>query len=500
MRAAGPLQRNVGSSWAVTATGVIYALYSTPLVVDALGDERYGVWSFLNGLIGYSSLLYLGVGSALVKYIATHTARQDLEAINRLASVAVSIFCVLGLLALSVFVGLGGSIARVFAGGLAESTAAEASLACGLLGVQVLLFFLTSAFAATLMGHDRYDLANLAQILTTVVRTVFVAGVVGGERPLIRLAAFMVATSVMELALMRILARRTMPSLRLRPASPDRQELRLLYGFGIPAFLITFAVRLIHYTDTVIVGAVLGAASVGVYALALQLVEYARLVVSGYSSVLMAGLAVRWANGEVDAVRSTCVFAMRIGSVLAAFCLSNVVWLGPAFLSLWVGPTFGEQVLWILVWLALAAYLHVFSTIAAFPFYQVLHLLALPARVLALEAVLNVTLSIGLASTIGLDGVALATLLPALVTFAILPRALTRALSLPTAAVVGSAVLYGAAVAAVVSVAHLAASWWIPLDSYVNLAARAALTLPGTIGALWLLFPSAAHAWRHPSQ
>ena len=86
------LARNVASSWAVTASGVAYALFITPVVVKALGQEQYGVWSFLNGLTGYSSLLYLGVGSALVKYIATYSASHDQAAINRLTSVAVTIF------------------------------------------------------------------------------------------------------------------------------------------------------------------------------------------------------------------------------------------------------------------------------------------------------------------------------------------------------------------------------------------------------------------------
>ena len=97
------LTRNVATSWAVTASGVVYALFITPVVVKALGQEQYGVWSFLNGLMGYSSLLYLGVGSALVKYIATYSASHDQASINRLTSVAVTIFAGLGGIALLVF-------------------------------------------------------------------------------------------------------------------------------------------------------------------------------------------------------------------------------------------------------------------------------------------------------------------------------------------------------------------------------------------------------------
>ena len=52
----------------------------TPIVVRSLGIERYGIWSFLNGLLAYSELLYFGLGSALVKYAAQYRARDDIAA------------------------------------------------------------------------------------------------------------------------------------------------------------------------------------------------------------------------------------------------------------------------------------------------------------------------------------------------------------------------------------------------------------------------------------
>ena len=475
------LARNVASSWVVTASGVAYAFFITPLLVKALGQEEYGVWSFLNGLTGYSSLLYLGVGSALIKYIATYSASHDQAAINRLTSVAVTIFAGLGGIALLVFLGLSPFVPRFLADGLSSETARAASLTCVLLGVQLWCFFLTSGFMATLLGHDRYDLANLTHLGTMLTRFSLVGIVMEGDRPLIRLSVFMTATSFAHLLVARAMAYRVDRSLRVTVTRPRIEELRILYGLGVPAFVLTVSRRLISYTDTIVIGAVLGAVSVGLYVLPMQIIEYTRFAVSGYSGVLLARVSVLHAKGDVAAVRQAYLSALRVTSLIASFLLTNLMWLGVPFLELWVGPSFSGPARWVIIWLSLATFLHVFSNLAAQPFYTGMHLLSLPAKVVVVEAILNLALSIMMAKWFGISGVALATFIPACLSFALLPRGLSRHLSVPFTTWVRAAIMPAVALAIAVSACQWLSSLLIDASSFAALFLRTAATLPGAI-------------------
>ena len=126
------------------------------------------------------------------------------------------------MIALLVFLGLSPFITSFLADGLPSETARAASLTCALLGVQLLCFFLTSGFMATLLGHDRFDLANLAQLGTMLIRFLLVGTVIDGDRPLVRLAVFMTVTSVVQLLVARALAYRVNRSLRV--VSPGRES------------------------------------------------------------------------------------------------------------------------------------------------------------------------------------------------------------------------------------------------------------------------------------
>jgi peptidoglycan biosynthesis protein MviN/MurJ (putative lipid II flippase) len=108
----------------------------------------------------------------------------------------------------------------------------------------------------------------------------------------------------------------------------------------------------------------------------------------------------------------------------------------------------------------------------ALPFYQALHMLAVPAGVLVGEAILNLALSLALIRVMGIEGVALATFIPACVSFVILSPLLCRALSLRLVDVLWRVLPPAAAVAGSVAVTHLVLIRWLPGLSYMNLAVR----------------------------
>ena len=77
------------------------------------------------------------------------------------------------------------------------------------------------------------------------------------------------------------------------------------------------------------------------------------------------------------------------------------------------------------------------------PSTPAMQILGLPAKVLVMEAILNLALSITMAKWFGISGVALATFIPACLSFALLPRLLSRPLSVPTTTWVRAAISAG---------------------------------------------------------
>lgn len=488
----GSLARNVLSNWIGIPITVAYGLIITPIIVRALDTELYGVWSFLNGLLVYSDLLYVGLGSALIKYVAQHRANDDQAGMNRLFSVVVGIYGVIGIICCVVMIALSAVVPYLFAQPLSGEAARAASATCVLLGVQLFFVFIGSAFSGLISGYDRFDLANFAAIAATLMRFVLTPLVLQtGDDPLLRLAALTSSIAAIYAVLMAVIAYRLVPHLSVRLVRWRIDELRMLYGFGLPSFFILFAARLISFSDTTIIGIMLGASAVAIYTLPVQLMEYARTPVAGFTRVFLPRLTTLTTHGDLAALREAFLSATRIATFLQAWLAAIVLAVGPSFLNRWVGETFGAPAQWVLVFLALAAMFQVLSMHAPISFYQAMHLVAFPAKVLMLEALLNLGLSIWLAPRLGLPGVALATALPALfVGGIVLPPYLCRHLALPLRTFLVASVLPGGVMFVTTSVVLYLSGLVITADSYPAIALRVALSVPVALLLFLLTFPA----------
>src|SRR2546421_11647974 len=63
-----------------------------PVVLRALGDDRYGVWSFAESVLAYLMLFDLGVASALVRFVPRLLAAEDRAGLNRVFSACLTFF------------------------------------------------------------------------------------------------------------------------------------------------------------------------------------------------------------------------------------------------------------------------------------------------------------------------------------------------------------------------------------------------------------------------
>ena len=487
----GSLVRNVLSNWIGVPVTVAYGLIITPIIVRALDTELYGVWSFLNGLLMYSDLLYIGLGSALIKYVAQYRANGDQVAMNRLISVVAGIYSVLGIVCFAVMLVMSTVVPHAFAVPLSAAAAHAASVTCVLLGVQLFLVFVGSAFAGLLSGHDRYDLVNVVGISTVAIRFVAIPVILAsGHNPLFRLAIVTSSVTAFQTLMLCAIGYRLVPGLSVRIVRWRRDELRMLYGFGLPSFFILLAARLVSFSDTTIVGLMLGASSVAIYALPLQLMEYARTAVGGFTGVLLPRLTLMTTRGDMASVRDAYLSAVRFACFLTAWLGATLMTVGPSFLNRWVGDAFGGPAQPVLIFLAFAAFGQALSTHAPFGFYQAMHLVSFPAKVLMLEALLNLGLSIWLAPRMGITGVALATALPALLISAvILPRYLCQQLGLPIRTYLVASVLPGALMfIANAFVLDLTGLVMTP-DSYPAIALRAAVSVPVALLVFLGTFP-----------
>lgn len=484
------LRRNVVMNWVSTLANVGLSFLMIPLVVRTLDKELYGVWSFLNGIAAYSNLIYLGLGAAFMKYFSEAVGRRDVAQLNRLLGIACTLYSCLGAVCVIIALSISPFIPTAFAQPLTGAVAGATQAATVLLGLRVMCFFVASAFSALLASHGRMDLVAATTTFTAILRTLAVVVAIRYKEPLVALAIVMVAEAALQIGIMAALGRLITPDVRVRWLWPTALELRSLYGFGFQAFFVQLAVMLIGYTDTALIGFFLGAGSVTLYALPLQLVEYSRLLINGVTLALLPELSASRARGDHARLTEIYLRAARVCACLAMFIGIHLIILGPAFLRIWVGEAFAVSSPAVLVFLSIAAFASALSTQVLAPFYQALDMLRVLVAILLGEALLNVALSIWLAQVVGLAGVALATALPAcLITMVLAPRYMLPLLGVGWREFATAVLLPATGVLVASVVAQTVMSIWGEPTSYLRLVLRTVASAIASLPVIVVGFP-----------
>src|SRR5262249_37093601 len=71
---------------------LVVSFFLAPVILRALGDTRYGVWSFVESFLAYLMLFDLGVAAALVRFVPRCLAGQDGVGLNRVVASCLAFF------------------------------------------------------------------------------------------------------------------------------------------------------------------------------------------------------------------------------------------------------------------------------------------------------------------------------------------------------------------------------------------------------------------------
>jgi O-antigen/teichoic acid export membrane protein len=387
--------------------------FISPLMVHHLGNTAYGVWALVQQFVGYSLLLDFGIRIAVTRFLAQYHARSDRDAIDRLLSTASLIALVpAGLIV------LGGGVTAYFFPhwfSIPEYLVRPSQLSLFLVALAMAVSGPGSLFTACVAAVSRYDLLTFRNSVFVVLRGVLLWIFLSLGYGLLAVATINLAATLVGLLMDVWFARSQLPGLRVRLSMFDWSTLRKLLHFSFFAFLISIAVRLVYWSDNVVVGAVLGPVAVALYAVGGTMVQFARDAMDNLTRVYAPMSAQMDALGMKGALQRLYVSGARLGSLAIMPGTVSFLLTGPVFLTLWMGPEFGRKSGPVMIILSATLFLLPLAGIYSHVLYAT-NRHHVNGFVALSEAFSNLGLSIWLVHRLGIVGVAWGTLIPATIT------------------------------------------------------------------------------------
>jgi len=383
-------------------------LVITPLILASIGDEAYGLWVLVGTIASYGYLLDLGMGGAIVKYLAEHFARGDDESASVVLSTAMLAFALLGLACLGGGIVVAALLPPVL--GLSHELRTSSQVLIVLVVSSVALALASAPLSLALRGlqqHGLFNTINLASNLALVALSAVVLLAGGG---LLAMVAVNIPLILVSAAAYWVVVRRVAPRLTISARLMRRREAAGLLRFSSWVFAQSASGQLQQKSDEIVIAAFLPIASVTPYALARRLGQLAFMLATQFSNVLLPLASELDARADMDRLRALLIGGTRV--LLAVFMPLAIVltFLAEPILRVWVGIEYVSAA--VLVVILTAAGL---VGISVWPAAAVLTGMARHRFVGAVSianGVANIVLSVMLVEPLGLVGVALGTLIP----------------------------------------------------------------------------------------
>ncbi len=326
---------------------------ATPIIVESLGNQDYGIYALVLGFVGYS--FNFSFGRAITKYIAEFRANGENEKIPDLISSAFFINLAVGLFSVSIICFFANWLVLFV---LKIDVESQSKSVTALYIASAIIFFsmLSQIFNSVLQGIHRFDvyskifnLNNLALLTGNLVLAVLGFG-------LISLFVWNLSVTCLTCVIFVISAKRLLPEFKLNfKFQPETLKLIVKYSYGVIGYQILSNFLLLFERGWIF--RKLGAESLTYYVVPMTLAIYIHAFISSLIIVIFP-LASELKNDNEKLLR-LYTKATKIVVLFVVFFGTTIIVESRFFLSLWMGAEFADK-----TWMLLVVHTITFSLVA----------------------------------------------------------------------------------------------------------------------------------------
>lgn len=323
----------------IIASTLISLVY-TPFMIRCLGQNEYGLYSLINSVIGYLTLLDLGFGNAIVVYTAKYRAQKKYDEEKKLHGMFFIIFCIIGLIA-----GLGGlilyfNVNNLFGATMTNSELNKAKIMMLILSFNLVISFIFSIYSCILNAYEKFVYQKIISILYTILRPIIMI-------PLLFLG-YKSITMVVVITLLNILILfsnyfycRKKLNIKIKYMGFDRLLFKTILSYSIWIFLGVIVDKINWSVDQFVLGAVAGTVAVSIYSVASSINQLFINLSTAVSGVLLPKVSKMIVNNaNNDEITDEFIKVGRIQFYIVFFMISGLALFGKEFFIAWVGKEY----------------------------------------------------------------------------------------------------------------------------------------------------------------
>lgn len=320
--------------------GLIVGLGYTPIMIRLLGQSEFGLYSLIGSLVAYLSVLDMGLGNTIVRYVSRNRAVGDKRSESELNGLFLAIYSVIGLITLIVGSILYFNVDNMFRATLSADQIERAKIMMILLIFNIAISFPLSVFASLMQAYERFIFLRIFNIISVLLKPIIALPFLFMGYGAVTLV---VTATIVNIACLLTNVYYCFKYLDIH-FSKGHFEKAFLYeisGYAFFIFLNAIMDKIYWGTGQFILGMVSGTIQVAIYAIAMQFMNMYMQFSNAISGVLLPKVTMMVANGTTKVELTNLMVKIgRLQYIIIGYILVMFFLVGKEFIYLWAGENY----------------------------------------------------------------------------------------------------------------------------------------------------------------
>ncbi|MDH5644361.1 MAG: oligosaccharide flippase family protein [Candidatus Heimdallarchaeota archaeon] len=314
-------------------------LVITPVMIDKLGVEGFGIVALIQIVTGYMSVLNFGFSEAIIKQVAEYR-NKDLDHAMKVIWTGLILFIVFGvfgaLLIYSLSDWLGLKILQV-----PDEQRIETALALKIASVIFLLQMIAEFYRGSAIGCSRFDIPNICRIIRISSSGILIIWVLQRGGGVVEIMMATLAGLIIGLVLNAVWMQRVLPMYFV--SGGFKKIFSELFHFSKHVFFVRIAGMVSGKLSQFVLGITSSIGNVAFYEVPTRAAELGSVILNRILQVLYPGFASMDRNNELDRIRMIFFSVLSIQLIVITPFFIMVILEGPALLALWINEEFADH-------------------------------------------------------------------------------------------------------------------------------------------------------------
>lgn len=322
--------------------GNLIPIFYTPIMLSLLGQQEYGLYKLSTSVTSYLSLISMGLGSAITRYLIKARTEEGKDAEEKVLGLFSVIFQIIAIIAFIVGLILTFNLGIWYGDSLTASQLARMKILVFLMACNMALSFSQTAYISVVTAHEKFLFLQCMNIISTCVVPILSLVVLYLGHASVGMAVISLATGVIIRFAYYIYVRKQM-SIKAQFKGMPKHLLKEIWGFSFWIFVSNVVAQLYNATDTAMIGAVPALATTGVaiYNVGNTFNSIVFSLTTGVSNLLSPKVNKMVFSGATkEELTELTIKVGRIQAYIIALLVSGFIAFGRPFIGFYAGTEY----------------------------------------------------------------------------------------------------------------------------------------------------------------